>query len=91
MSFEYLITILMGKILGKYTLIIALNLFAFLCVWYILDGIFESDNLFKIIFLILSVVSLWLISIPFFKKSLKDIEKLSPKTDTEVSDDNTKQ
>lgn len=77
----------MGKILGKYTLIIALNLFAFLSVWYILDEIFESWTLFKIIFLILSILSLVLISIFFFKSSLKNINDISPKKDLEESDD----
>ncbi len=78
----------MGKILGKYTLIIALNLFAFLSVWYILDKIFESGVLFKIIFLILSIFSLLLISVFFFKRSLKTINDLSPKEDTTVSHNN---
>ncbi|MCD5380727.1 hypothetical protein LR004_02265 [Candidatus Gracilibacteria bacterium] len=78
----------MGKILGKYTLIIALNLFAFLSVGYILDLIFESGALYKIIFLILSIFSLVFISIFFFKSSLKTINDISPKTDLEESDDN---
>jgi len=79
----------MGKILGRYTLIIALNLFAFLSVWYILDLIFESWSLYKIIFLILSILSLVLISKIFFKRSLKNINDISPKEDSEESDDNT--
>ncbi len=78
----------MFKILGKYTLIIALNLFAFLSVWYILDLIFESWTLYKIVFLILSIFSLVVISIFFFKGSLKTINDISPKTDLEESDDN---
>jgi len=61
----------MGRIIGKFTLIMVVNLLAFLSVWYILDLIFESGTKMTIVFLILSVFSLVGISSMYFKNALK--------------------
>ncbi len=80
----------MGKIIGKFSLIIFVNLFAFLSVWYIVDEFLGTGAKFKIIFLVLSVVSLVLISKNFFTKALVDIEKISPNIDTITKNNVTK-
>ena len=68
----------MGKIIGKFTLIMIVNLLAFLSVWYILDLIFESGTKMTIVFLILSVFSLVWISSMYFKSALRKMEEISP-------------
>ncbi len=66
----------MWKFFIKYTIIILVNLFAFLSVWLILDGIFNSKPKFTIIFLVLSIASLAIISHFFIKKTLKILNDL---------------
>ena len=68
----------MKKILLKYTLIILVNLFAFLSVWYILDAIFETSWKIVIVFLILSVFSLVMISQYFMKINLEKLNNIKP-------------
>ena len=69
----------MWKFFIKYTIIILVNLFAFLSVWLILDEIFNSKPKMTIIFLVLSVASLAIISHFFIKKTLKTLNDLKNK------------
>jgi len=66
------------KILLKYTVILIVNLFAFLTVWYILDKIFETGWGFIVLFLILSVLNLVVISHIVIKKDLKKLNNIKP-------------
>ena len=68
----------MSKIIGKFSIIIFLNLFAFLAIWHILDLNLNTNSRYKIIFLILSVISLIFISKSYFNKALKNFEEISP-------------
>jgi positive regulator of sigma E activity len=68
----------MRKILFKYTLIILINLFAFLAVWYILDAIFETNWKIVVVFLILSIFSLVIISQYFMKINLEKLSNIKP-------------
>ncbi len=72
----------MKKIIFKYTVIILVNLFAFLLLWNILDSFFETGSKYLIICLVLSVLSLVFISSLFFKKTLKNLEMLKNENDT---------
>jgi len=72
----------MGKFFLKYTVIILVNLFAFLSIWHILDGIFNTKAKYTIIFLVLSIVSLALISHFFIKKNLKILNNIKTKDKT---------
>ena len=78
----------MKKIIGKFSLIMLVNLLAFLSVWHILDLKLETNARYKIIFLVLSVVSLIFLSKSFFKKTLKNIEKASPIIDNNKQNKN---
>ena len=78
----------MKRIIGKFSLIMLINLLAFLSIWHILDLILETNARYKIIFLILSVVSLIFLSKKFFKKTLKNIEKASPIIDNNKQNKN---
>ncbi len=69
----------MLKFILKYTIIIFVNLFAFLTLWHILDGIFDTGKLCTVIFLILSIVSLVLISHFFIKKTLITLNNIKAK------------
>lgn len=80
----------MGKIIGKFTLIMIVNLLAFLSVWYILDLIFESGTKLTIIFLILSVFSLVWISSMYFKSAVNKMEEISPKVEEEENNNQKK-
>ncbi len=73
----------MRKVLQGFTLLIAINLFAFLGVWYILDHVFESWAQYKIICLVLSVFSLAFFSTWYFKKALSEIEQIAPNENVE--------
>ena len=68
----------MGKIIRNFSLIMLINLLAFLSIWHILDLNLGTNSRYKIIFLILSVISLIIISKKYFKKALKDMEEISP-------------
>jgi len=72
----------MWKFFVKYTLIILVNLFAFLSIWHILDGIFNTKGKYTIIFLVLSIASLALISHFFIKKSLWILNNIKSKDGT---------
>ncbi len=78
----------MGKIIGKFTLIMVVNLLAFLSVWYILDLFFESGTKMTIIFLILSIFSLVWISSMYFKSALDKMEEISPKIEEQNNNQN---
>ena len=64
----------MNKIIGNFSLIVLINLLAFLSIWHILDLILETNARYKIIFLVLSTISLVFLSKKFFKKALKENE-----------------
>ena len=64
------------KVLLKYTFILVVNLLAFLIIWYILDEIFETNWIFIIIFLILSVISLVIMTQSLVKKNLYKLENI---------------
>ncbi len=68
---------MLKKILIKYTIILVLNLFAFLALWYILDLIFESWWIFIILSLILSIFTLVIFTQILVKKNLKKLEKIN--------------
>jgi membrane protease YdiL (CAAX protease family) len=72
----------MWKFFVKYTLIILVNLFAFLSVWHILDEIFNTKGKYTIIFLVLSIASLALISHFFIKKNLQILNNIKSKDGT---------
>ena len=76
----------MWKIIRKFSYIMLVNLLIFLTLGHLLDIFLNSGSRYKIIFLILSVVSLIFFSKKFFKKALKDMEKISP-----IIDKNNKQ
>lgn len=61
----------MIKTLLKYTLIILVNLFAFLGVWHILDGVFSRNGLFKLIFVFISVLPLIYLAHKVINKQIK--------------------
>jgi len=69
----------MKKILIKYTIIIFVNLFAFLWVWYILNAFFNSDGKILIMSLVLSVISLVIISYFFMKWNLNKLNNITEK------------
>ena len=69
----------MGQVIKRFSLIMILNLFAFLAIWHTLDVILESNAMYKIIFLVLSLPSLIFFSKFFLKKALKDIADTDPK------------
>ena len=69
----------MGKIIIQFSLIMLINLLAFLSIWHILDLNLGTSARYKIIFLVLSVASLIFLSKKFFNKTMKDMEKISPK------------
>ena len=68
----------MGEVIRKFSYIMLANLLVFLAIWHFFDIFLEWGSKYKIIFLILSVVSLILFSKKFFKKTLEDMEKISP-------------
>ena len=64
------------KVLLKYTFILVINLFAFLIIWYILDKIFETNWIFVVVFLILSIISLVIMTQNLVKKNLYKLENI---------------
>lgn len=80
----------MKKFFIKYSLIILINLFAFLLVWYILDAIFYTNWKIIIVFLILSVFSLVIISQYFIKKNLEKLNNIKPINKNETNWTNAK-
>ena len=66
----------MWKFIVKFGVIILINLFAFLIVWTILDALFETEGLFLMISLVLSVLSLIVIGSIYVKKTLKEFDKI---------------
>ncbi len=62
----------MTKTLVKFTLVILVNLFAFLSVWHILDVIFLKERLFKLIFVFISVIPLIYFAHRFIKEQIKN-------------------
>lgn len=64
------------KILLKYSIILVINLLAFLSIWYILDKIFETNWKFIALFLILSIVSLIILTQNLVKKNLNKLENI---------------
>lgn len=68
----------MNEIIRKFSYIMIANLIIFLSIWYVLDFLLDEKSKYKIIFLLLSVISLIFLSKNFFKKALKDMEKFSP-------------
>ena len=69
----------MWKFVLKFGLIILINLFAFLFVWNILDALFLTGAKFKIIFLLLSIVSLAIIWSFYIRKTLSDLKNINSK------------
>lgn len=66
----------MLKLLWKFTLIILLNLFAFLSIWHILDVIFSGNWYFKLIFIFISIVNLVFIALIYLRNQINNnIEK----------------
>jgi len=78
----------MGKIIRNFSLIMFINLFAFLAIWHTLDVFLETKAQYKIIFLVLSVASLIFLSKKFFNKTMKDMEKISPKVNNNKQNKN---
>lgn len=72
------------KVLLKYTVILLVNLLAFLAVWYILDKIFETDWKFIAFFLILSVISLVILTQNLVKKNLAKLENIKEKVKEDI-------
>jgi F0F1-type ATP synthase assembly protein I len=64
------------KILLKYTVILLINLLAFLSIWYILDKIFDTNWRFIILFLILSIVTLVIITQNLVRKNLSKLNNI---------------
>lgn len=73
----------MWKFIVKFGAIILINLFAFLLVWNILDALFETEGVFLIAGLVLSVLSLVLIWSIYVKKTLKEFNKIEEVKDKE--------
>jgi len=73
------------KILLKYSIILVINLLAFLSIWYILDKIFETNWKFIALFLVLSIVSLVILTQNLVRKNLNKLENIK-----EIIKDNNK-
>ncbi len=67
----------MQKFFIKYTLLIFVNLLAFLLVWHILDVLFWGGAKFKITFLLISIVPLLVVWGKMIQKSIKNLEEIS--------------
>jgi membrane protein implicated in regulation of membrane protease activity len=80
----------MGKIIRNFSLIMLINLLAFLSVWHILDLILETNPRYKIIFLVLSTISLVFLSKKFFKKALKDNKKKENNENNKINNNESK-
>lgn len=65
----------MKKTIRKFTLIMLWNLLVFLFIWHILDLNLWNTWKYKVIFLVLSVLSLIILSKKFLKKDLDEIQK----------------
>jgi len=64
----------MFKIIRKFSLIMLLNLLVFLSIWHILDLNLWTNARYKILFLVLSVISLIFLSKNFLKKDLEKMQ-----------------
>ena len=67
---------MLKKILIKYTFILIVNLLIFLTIWYFLDKLFNTNWIFIIIFLILSIISLVIMIQILVKKNLSNLENI---------------
>ena len=77
----------MWKFALKFGWIILINLFAFLGLWFILDALFETEGLFVIVCLVLSVLSLIVIWGIFMKKTLNEFKNISPEKEEKENDE----
>ncbi len=77
----------MGSIIIKFSFLVLFNLLAFLLIWHILDVILDSWIKYKIIFLVLSVISLVFLSKMFFKKALSNMEKNYPENNNKIKNE----
>lgn len=73
----------MTKIIRKFTLIMLVNLLVFLSIWHILDLNLWTDIKYKIIFLIISTITLIFFSKKILKKDLEKMQK-------DIGEDNNK-
>jgi membrane protein YdbS with pleckstrin-like domain len=64
------------KVLLKYSVILVINLLAFLSVWYILDKTFETNWKFIALFLVLSIVSLVILTQNLVRNNLNKLENI---------------
>lgn len=68
----------MLRLLFKINIIIFVNLFAFMSVWYILDLLFNNKNhMFLLLMLILSIISLIIIMYIQYNNFKKDLYKIN--------------
>lgn len=68
--------LVLKKYLINITIIIFVNLFAFLAIWHILDTIFWTGGRFKLILVFVSVVSFTVIMFFYWKKIFKELNKI---------------
>ena len=78
----------MWKFALKFGFIIVANLFAFLILWNILDALFETERVFLMACLVLSVLSVMLIWSFYVRKTLKQLEDLKNEVKEEKALDN---
>ncbi len=67
---------MLGKRMFNITLIIVINLFAFLSLWHILDAIFKTKWTMKLVFVAISIVPLTIIMYFYLKKILTDLNNI---------------
>jgi len=72
----------MGKIIKKFTIIMLANLIIFLAIWHIIDMLSNNNAKFKIIFLVLSIISLFFLSKSFLKK---DLDKMAQELEKDIN------
>ena len=69
----------MKNIIWKFSFILLINMLAFLSIWHILDVILDTKVKYKIIFLVLSIISLIFLSKKIFNKTIKEMREITLK------------
>lgn len=81
----------MIKIIRKFSFIMLLNLLVFLSIWYILDLNLWTNARYKIIFLVLSIISLIFLFKKFIKKDLEKMQNdIILKNNNKIKNESTK-
>lgn len=68
----------MWKFAVRMWLLILLNLFAFIVLWNILDALFETEGIFTVFMIVLSIFPLSIIMMMQISKVTKELKNISP-------------